>query len=889
MNTASLVTPFGTERRLVMPEGMTIAGLAEAARVTAEYAVCFIRCPAGALQKWQVVPASMWHLIRPKRSDVVRFETYPAGGGAGKVFAAIAAVVIAIAAPYLVASVLPFAVGTFGNALVSTALIVGAQLALQKLIPEPGIAKQKPKSDQADEAFSSVNADSNVLGKDVPPPACHGSVRLSPPDLCNPHKYLENGRDVVTRVVGLSGHHAISDLEFDRVPIDSYPDVTYQIRDGSDTAAKQTLVTKITLTTAIGKDLPGFVHDTDSELVSDQAEPTKSDPQEVIFAPGYHPDMEQITVRLGFNPFIYTKDTLDDSTSIIMPLRIRMREKGETTWINVPEIHIRARTTTALPKEIKFRWDGNFGYVGAADFNYSYWRRVPQAEVDLSDGSTGYQWTANDAFASGTGNTDVKNITAGIDGLNILLDPALIPKGDYEISITAGWPVIERDTDNNLIFNTANYDLDGEVRSLFKARQDGDWFLPYDGDGISASASVDFCVLIANRHPVERPGIAQVALKISNVNAKNLTCVANRYVYDYDAGAETWTTYTTTSNPAPHYRAVLKEWLEFFDVNTALIAEDDFVGWRSECASRGWLVSHISTGGSIMELLDAIATAGFATRRFGFAYGVDYHRDRSADVPEMTFTHRHNKISVSRSFTDRPKGYRITYRDSASGSTETEFFQNNPYSKVSVAENKAFPLMSIPTEELARQRADFDMLQEEYRDKIWTIQSGPDGFGRARGDMIGIVTDLISDHAYGLYIREIIDDTHIAVDQSIPGADGSDLLSIADLLAEEDLLTAGNVTVAHVHEPDGLNEYTITNVSGNIIEFAETIPASWTVGSRTWTRTDMQGARMSIAARTDLYRRCIVLDVKRQSEQRAVITCVDEAPEIEAEMQRKYG
>ena len=53
--------------------------------------------------------------------------------------------------------------------------------------------------------------------------------------------------------------------------------------------------------------------------------------------------------------------------------------------------------------------------------------------------------------------------------------------------------------------------------------------------------------------------------------------------------------------------------------------------------------------------------------------------------------------------------------------------------------------------------------------------------------------------------------------------------------------------------------------------------------------TDLNGAHVVMGPTSAFTSRCIVSEVQRQSEERATLICVDEAPEIFATLSEKYS
>lgn len=905
MSTVTLAArPFGSEQHIDMPLGLSIDDIVRRITGGVSGVVAFLRCPEGALQQWEWVPPSRWKWIKPKGKSCLRIEHYPAGGGGrGNVFATIVSVAALIAAPYLAGAITSglaaggaFLLGSQAAALTQTTLAaaftIGGQLAAAKLYggASTGRATSLARTvDDAQSAFASIDSDVNVLAKDIPPPRIRGHRRVSLPSACQPHKFLENGIDVIELCLVASGYHSLTDLKIGKISADSLEGVSYQIRDGQESAAQQTLIRRVTKTTSVGTEFPKFITKSGSTELVDQITPSNSEPYEVVFAPGYHEKMEQITVRLSLEPFIYQTS---DSATIRLPIRIRIWPKSDPeTVYYLPEAHIVGKKQVRVPKEIKLRWDEAFGSASAStDYTFDFFREVPATASTLSDGSSGTQWEAHSSFASGAGYQDVANVSGTLDSINFKLDEDQIPKGDYEIGITVGQPILDS------AFVASTYQFGGAVESLFRAKVlNSRWSTPGTTDGIFGGATLDYAVLVIKRRPVEAPGFAQIPIRFRGVSAKNVTVLAGAYTYDW--GGSAWDDLSITKNPAPHFRDTLRESQDFAGVDKSLNADAEFLAWRQECEAKGYECNLICNGQSVNEVLGDIATAGLATKRFGSGYGIDFHRDRSSEVPECTFTHRDSKISFTRAFAYSPKGAAVDFEDEDNEYSPDQITVNNQWRKTNLPGNRTMALKSVTNRTHAERIAVLDLLQEAYQDVIWNIDTGPAGFNRKKGSMIGAITDLDTDHAHGFYIRQVTGPRSVAVDREVAATSQDPLDEIDDLTVIDDLLIAGETAVAHIMMPDGLSDsYTIASVAKNVITFTEDLPEQWEVTKSVegsdetvvYPREALAGTRMSVAARDELFRKLIVLDVARQPQGRASIKAVRYSQEIVDYLEKHY-
>lgn len=863
----TVAMPFGVDRQISTPAGLSIERILQKMGYALDSVVVYIRAAKGAKYQWENVTRDKWRYIRPKQGGALKIEFTPQGGKSGNIFALIASVVIAIAAPYLAGLV--FAKSTVGFFLASAAITIGGNLLVQSLFPPPQPAQtnsaEAAENDSAE--IADVDSDNNILAKGKRLPRIMGTRRVSPPDVCQPYRYLKDGVEIIERLFAFEGEHEISEVRVAGTAIESIPNSEFQIVSGAQGSGIQNIVRKISKTNVIREQLNGFSVKSGSNNVSNQPDPENSEPSSVVFSSGYHERMEEIAVRFRLSAFAVT-DTKADKASL--PLRISFWPKSDPSSIhNLPEIHISGRVLNDNLKEFRFRWDRSFNVTASSsDYSFAFFKEVPATSDILSDESTGVQWEASSHFQDGDSIGDVQNISPVRDGIIITLDEDLFPKEEYEFKIVAGAAYESKE------FNVKNYQYKDNVLSFFKARLvSGQYKIPISQSDLSAGMSVEFSTMVVNLRPVQLPGIAQLAVRLSNVDAKNVTCLVGSVIQDYN-GSD-WSERRVTENPASHYRSVLREWLEHYPVDFDLIADDELEAWHGECETKGYKVALVATGQSISDTLSGIAVAGFATKRFGTGYGVDHFRDRTSEIPQMVFSPRNSKISFERTWQDLPKGYRVQFRNEENDYADDEVFINHPYGAATFTENETKQYSSISDPDLIKRRAIFDMLQQAYRPVTWQVRAGPETFNRKRGDLIGIITDLDSDNVHGFRVRDVVDSKTIVVDRPVPVEGTGALFTSDDVFQESNIFTVGQTSIAYVQTRTGIEQHFVESAGGNVLKLETDL-----------SETDIVGTSVSISPNGGEMKRCFVLDVRREDKQRGTITVVEEAPEIFEEMER---
>lgn len=840
-----------------------MADIAASIHGAAETLTAWVRAPAGHHQEWLEIPRAMWALVRPMINSAIAFG-YRLGRDALKsVLSIVAAVLVAVIAPYLG----PAGIGllTASQAAAAAAVVgIGATLAINALFPpeQPAFG-----TDDAAKQFTNVESDSNVLAKEASLPIVINR-RVSPPEIASPFTFLENGIQTIQRIFAFDGHHAISDVQIDRTPVADFGSITTEIKDGAEATGVDTFITMITKSIRVQEALSGFTLDED--VLVDQDEPANSEPRWLRFATATDSRLEEISIRLQVQGFAKTDAA---GAKIRVPLRIRFRAKGSTgSWINLPEIHLTGRDVSTSLKEIRLRWDGIFGADDATgDINYEFFQQVPAAAFTLSDGSTGIQWQADAHFVSGAGLTATQNIQGRRNGVRITLDETLHPKIEYEFEIQRGF-AIRREN-----LNQDNYKISSNVESFFRGRlNNAEWRVAVDQGAYLSNLTIAQVTSIVNRQPCQRPQTALLAIKSVGQSMTNITARADRYVSDWDGSG--WNTLTTTKNPATHFRQMLFDYLNYHGINTSLIDSQSLVDWRAECAAQGYEVSAAFAGASIGAVLDAIAVAGYARRVYSDGYGVDWFRDRSAERPVQSFSPRNARIGLDWISGERPAGVRASFQNEDNDFRDDEIQVNNPF-YTNTGAYVVSALSSISNPALAERRAFFDLLQAHYQGRRqWSVETAIEGLICERGDLVAIVSDLTSDASSGARIREVINANTFRIDQDIPAEGTESIFDVSNIFTAADIFQVGAQSVCLFSTPTGTEIRSITAASGDEIRVDTNLPS-----------TDLNGAHVVMGPTAAFTSRCIVSDVQRQSEERATLICVDEAPEIYQTLSEKYS
>jgi len=874
IETVHIAGGIGAVQRVPVPFGSTVEEIAFALHGTIEGLTAWVQAPPGHHSEYLEIPRALWRSMKPKASGVVVFG-YRLGRSVFRSILGIAATVAAIfVAPFLAPILLPGLSAGIATPLIAAGLGIGASIALNALFPAaqpsaPELAFRGGRPEERARQFSNVESDSNILAKEAALPIVVGERRISPPEIASPLITLDTGVQTVRRLFALDGHHAISDVQVDRVPVEDFDSITTQTRDGAELTPVDTFVTRISRFNDLSRQLSTF--NLDETNLIDQENPSISEPRWERFRTAFDPRLEEITIRLQLDSFART-DSATQRIRVPVQVRFRRTDDPDGTWINLPEIHFTGRDISTVLQEIRVRWDGQFGEgLGAGSIRHQFFGRVPASDFTVSNDQTGDQWEAHPHFLDGEGLRDVKNITGRRYSIAVQLDQDVIPRGEFEWEIRRGQAM------NIGSLNASTYQISGSVFPLFRAYTTGTtWRVRIDQGALISRLNVAHATSIVRRAPCGRPKTALLALQSRGASVKNITVRAARFVHDWDGTG--WNTLTTTKNPAVHYRQILHDYLAYHRISTDLINNADFIGWRDECEARGYEVSGVFAGISVRDALEQIATAGYARPRYSDGYGVDWFRDRTAQRPVQGFSPRNANITVEWVSGERPVGIRASFQNEEAGYRDDELQVNNPlYANFGGYDVREY--QSITNPRLIRRRAMFDLLQAYFQGRrAWVVEAPIEGAICERGDLVSVVSDLNDDSNSGARIRRVINATTFTIDQLIPAQSTNSIFAEGNIFAADQVFDIGLQSVCLVSTPTGTEMRTITAAEDDVIRVDEPFSS-----------TDLEGAHIVIGPVTRFTSRCIVSEVQRQSEERARLVLVDEAPEIHQILAEEFG
>lgn len=820
---------------------------------------------SGGEYEWEYIPFENWHLVYPKASDGepnFMFTPVPQDNGTGRsVFALITAVIVAVVAPYL----LPV-LGSFGTALTLTALSAGLAYAGNKLFPVADGAKRDKTSK---DPYSQIGSDANVIARGIPiPRVCNR--RLPLPEACQPRYRMLSGKQTIDRVFVLYGEHEITDIEVEDTAITSIPEITVQIRDGSDgttTYLTNPNIDKIAAFTSIGQELKGFRVE-DGTNAEDTSVPTNDEPQVLKFTTAGHPRIEEVVIRLQISNMVKTTDT---SIAVRLPIRLAYTPKGGSK-IYLPVIHFIGRSVNTEIVEVRVRSSNSpdFGlFETGGEISTQFFNTEPAVTAyDLTSGNTGVQWEADAWFTGAGGITDVTNIEGRRGQIRVIHDGDL---SEFEWEIQRGLGLKTTD------INTSTYENFGNVVSLFEFwKVGGTWEIPIDQTDYPAAIAVLHAGAVADEHPVQLPGTAVVGIRSIGHPLNSVTAHADGVVWDWSGSA--WETRTTSNNPATWFYNILLEWLTETGVDTSLIDSDSIVAWRQECVDQGYELSAIFDGVATDQALMYCLEAGFARMAFDHGFGVDWFRDRSAERPKMVLSPR-NTTDISFKIVDDepPQSVRVTFGNEDDRWVQDEMTVNNPFPSA-IGLQESVETKAISNENLIRRRKVFDFASRHYRRRIWSVSTFMEHVGFAIGDMIGVVTDIVNDDSTGFRVTSVLAPNIIEIDQYISVGDVSNIFEVGNFFTIGDIFNIGLQSVVFLTTDSGTVLGYVEGVEGRVL----TLDNSTDVG-------DAVGVHGVVGPLGRYTRRCYVVGIEPDEDNNATVTLIDEAVKINEYMSENFA
>jgi len=852
------------------------------------------------------VPREMWSRVRPKVSTgelpIAVTLHWPLGnlGGSnsGKsiiaLVAAIALIAVATAITGGAAAVFTgfgeaglFAAGSTSATLLASAVSVAGALAISALTAPPTQDIASGAGESSADNRESASAQANLINPGGAIPRVIGTRKIYPPFVTEPLVELVDDDEYVEALMALNGPHQLEDLRVDGVSITDAEDVEFETREGWESDMPVTLVTRQ------GKTSAPQITMSQPTLKSDNISLAHPSLPETDLSVWHGVAARNSPDEIWFHFLLPGGLAIAGNSRWRIPLRIRMRLRGSSTWINLPEIHYANDTIRQLRFAVLFKWQdaadpletvpANNGFV------YAFFDPIDQT-VDPPTPSD-RSWTADSYFDRGgghhyfnNGNEDTSriiNINLFDNRAEIYLSEASFPKGIYEFEVKRG--VSFQDS----AFNETNYTYAAQQVDFF-------WYQnvssPQVTNQTNVSDRLSFIRVISvwNDYPVKKSGFALMALRAVNRNIQRISTEASGYVKDWDGSG--WNTWTTTSNPAPHYVDVLSGAQNLDPLPSDLRDDTGILAWRTLCTDNEWTCDTIVDDMRTQDVLATLAACAYAKPYQSDQYGVTVDNDRSEDVPVQVFSRINtSNMHFDRAFVRPPEGFVVTYRDNLSDDdrAQTFVYQRDP----SIATTGL--LESIAYEGLVdlakvRARAQFDLDQANLRSTFYTFDTDIESIVCRRGSLVGLQHDILTSRSGDARIKTVtkgnspLQITGLILDSTIPVTNEPDMHSVTDLHSVADMHLVGVTTGIAIRRNDGtLSTHLLSNSTGETNTVTLAVPFSDPGTIVGFSDTNYEyGCMITAGDLHSEYRRMLVFSVTPQADLKASVTLVDEAPSL---------
>ncbi len=861
------------------------------------------------------VPRELWSYVRPRPATeeqpiavTLHWPLQSPGGGGGR--SGLKSVLSIVAAIALVV-VTAFILGPGGVALVGTTLGLGAtgtaatlaatavaaavgiagSLAISALTAPPTVDQPQLTSggggaDVNADQRESAGASGNTINPGGSIPRVVGHRKVFPPFVCEPLVELIDQDEYVEALVALNGPHLLEDIRVDGVAIDGAEDITVETREGWPNDTPIESIIRQGRTSAPQLELSQHRLSADGVELAHQSLPEQDLPVWHGVASRNEPD--EIWIHLLF-PGGLAKS---DGSRMAMPLRIRFRLRGDVTWINCPEVHIADETSQQLRREVRFMWQAADALASnpIPDPNGFYYAHINVPTQTATPSGMG-GWVANSYFNDGSGNdyayagnessSAIRNIGLFDNRLEVYLDEGTFPKGIYEIEIKRGSAyVVTSFTKTTYGFPATIYDFFGYFLS------GGAFEVAPTHTNVSDRCILTRVISTWPEHPVAGQGFALIALKSRNRALNRISVNASGYVRDWDGSS--WNTWTTTSNPAPHYADILSGSQNLDPLPADLRDDAGLAEWREVCLDNDWTCDAIIDDMRTQDALSLLASCAYAKPYQSDQYGVTVDKDVSAQSPIQVFSRMNTAgLKYEKAFARVPEGFVVSYRDELADDdrAQTVVYQRDP----TIATTGLLETISyegVESLDKVRARALFDLDQANLRSTFYSFDADIESIVCRRGSLVALQHDVLTSRAGDAHIKTKTlsggNITGFVLDSVIPITNEPNMHVISDMHVVTDMHNVGMTTGVAIRRTDGtISTHQLSNSTGESATITLATPfanVSTIIGYDD--TSDEYGCLLVCGDLDTEYRRMLVLSIAPTKDLKASLTLVDEATEL---------
>lgn len=475
---------------------------------------------------------------------------------------------------------------------------------------------------------------------------------------------------------------------------------------------------------------------------------------------------------------------------------------------------------------------------------------------------------------------DVDNLARHVDltsdGAEVYLQTATFPRGTYEIRVKRGIAL------KTGILDPSGYTYSGSVNN-------SNFFDYYTASGrhkvsigqtnYNADGNIDRITTVEYAAPVDTDGIAWIVVDMKNAAIESISATFASYARVWD-GSVWLDTPQVTANPAALYRSVLLGWANADPVPGEIIDEDALAAWFDRCDTAAHQCNAIASGLTVAQVLQLIASCGYASPRLSNVWSVVEDYDRSADAVTMMITPLN-----SRDLGTTNPGQRLPHAIQAEYADETDSYAvkhvtvyADGYSAATATLIERVTYTGFTNSAKVTARAEFDLKTARLRTARYVRELGWDGYLLKRGDLVGLADDVLDLNQAYARIASVQTSAgnvvSVTVDAVMPFSTGQgDVVAVSDITSLADILDPDQAMGLAIRLEDGtvllkqVSEVTDSNVCTFSTPFADT-------------GVVVAGLLVAAGVHGRVVRRCMVLSIEPTGIDSMRVTLADEAPEI---------
>lgn len=518
----------------------------------------------------------------------------------------------------------------------------------------------------------------------------------------------------------------------------------------------------------------------------------------------------------------------------------------------------------------------------AVQASYRYYRlnitaangNIELREFELSEtNAQGTNVTAAIDFIDGAKNVDIHR-----DGVDVHLDTATWPVDDeYDIRVMRSCVV------DTTTFNDQTYTYGTVQRANFFEESDvtaGE--IEVNQSSLIGDCFIEHFYTVRDDYPITSPNTAMIAVKARAIQIDQISALFTR-VANISDGDLNWATRSPTTNPAALFRQVLLEAILNADALPGeIIDEQTMEEWYEHCVTQGYQCNAIIQDLTVDQALQLIAAAGWALPRYHDLYSVVMEKNRSAENPVQLFTPLNSRdLGTGKEFATLPHAIRASYYDEDDDyklkenvTTYAPGYNVNTAKRIDVVRYDGITDTTLVTD-----RAQLDIDQVYKRQNRYVREVAQESLVSDRGDLVALNDEvLVYAHKYGRIVRVITSGgnvTGLELENLIDWSEGpTDPFSIVDPFSEADAFSVSDSLGISVRKADGtVDTRAISNASGISRIVTYTTPFADT-------GVILAGQIVAVGILGLEYKRCIIFNIERGEEETAILTLVDEAPEL---------